>query len=170
MRKIRKIIDFTGDKIPVIYIRLYKDKIIYIGETADSRKGRPVREEPTWDIDKVILLKACKNKNRRMYWEAYLICKFKPVTMDAGRYKSYLLRRNNKKPSHELKQEIKTLKNQWTKNALDNLETMRSVNNKKRSLYWKHQAVYALEHMHDSMKMYKHFKEDDERQKRKDET
>tara|TARA_R100000687_G_C6408921_1_gene145478 strand:+ start:401 stop:910 length:510 start_codon:yes stop_codon:yes gene_type:complete len=165
MRKNRKIIELTGDKIPVIYIRFYKDKVIYIGETSDSRQGRPVREDHNWDIDKVIPLKACKNKDRRMYWEAYLICKFKPVAMNTGKYKLYLLKRNNKNPSHEFKQDLKKLKNQWTENARNNLERMRGVNNEKRSLYWKHQAVYALEHMHESMRMYKHFKEDGERQK-----
>ena len=164
MRKNRKVIELTGDKSPVIYIRFCKDELIYIGETSDSRKGRHLREDNTWKIDKVIPLKACKNKDRRMYWEAYLICKFKPVAMNTGKYKIYLLKRNNKKPSNELKQEVKKLKNQWTENALENLEKMRGINNKKRSLYWKHQAIYALEHMHESMKMYRHFKEDSERQ------
>ena len=98
MRKNRKVIELTGDKIPVIYIRFCKNELIYIGETSDSRKGRHIREDNTWEIDKVIPLKACKNKDRRMYWEAYLICKFKPVAMNTGKYKLYLLKRNNKKP------------------------------------------------------------------------
>jgi hypothetical protein len=32
-------------KEPAIYIRYNKEKILYIGETEDHRKGRPFREE-----------------------------------------------------------------------------------------------------------------------------
>ena len=61
-------------KEPVIYIRYYDKKILYIGETEDNRKGRPFRDEPKiGDWDYVKLLKASNNINRRKYWEAYLI-------------------------------------------------------------------------------------------------
>ena len=74
-------------KEPAIYIRYNKEKILYIGETEDYRKGRTFREEiRVGDWDKVRTVKASRVVKRRKYWEAYLICKLKPVNMDTTLY------------------------------------------------------------------------------------
>ena len=161
MRKNRKIIDIAGGDAPIIYIRCFKNQIIYIGETSNAKKGRPMREDTTWEVDKVIPLKACKNKQRRMYWEAYLICKLKPLAMKASKYKNYLLNRNGKKIDDKDKEEIKRFDNEWTQRAFENLEKITKRTNISGSLYWKRQTFYAMKHMDDSWKMWRHFEEDE---------
>jgi hypothetical protein len=81
-----KIIKNKG-KEPIIYIRYHGEKILYIGETEDKRKGRPFRDEfKIGDWDYVRLLKAPSDVKRRKYWEAYLICKLKPLNMNTYLY------------------------------------------------------------------------------------
>ena len=85
MSKLRQKI-FNKTQEPVIYLRYINGVVSYIGETEDWKKGRPFRDggsfdqkDNTGDYDKVRLLKANINSERRRYWEALLICKLKPI-------------------------------------------------------------------------------------------
>jgi hypothetical protein len=91
---------------PVIYLRYLNNEIMYIGESISHINGRPYRdglEENIGDYDKVILLKASKNKDRRRYWEAFLVCKLKPKKQRMLKYEGLLKntkQNKKKKPSN----------------------------------------------------------------------
>ena len=137
-------------KEPVIYIRYYDKKILYIGETEDNRKGRPLRDEPKiggWDY--VRLLKAPKNINRRKYWEAYLICKLKPANQNTISY-FRLIKKQNKNTNlveKELEKEI----------TPESLDKLRRKNNIERSMYWSKQIELAEQHKKEATIFFKHF-------------
>ena len=77
------IIDFSTLNRPFIYLRYFNNKLLYIGETSLGL-SRPTRENTGYEYrvgtwDKVILIRACHNPNRRRYWEAYMISKLAPL-------------------------------------------------------------------------------------------
>ena len=74
----KTIVQYDQEQYPVIYIRYFKDKIMYIGETKNKYGGRPFRFMDHSPVDKIRIIKASKNLERRQYWEAVLICKLKP--------------------------------------------------------------------------------------------
>ena len=144
-----KIIKNKG-KEPIIYIRYYEGKILYIGETDDQRKGRHFRDEPKiGDWDFVRPLKAPSDSKRRKYWEAYLICKLKPANQNTNNYFRIIKKQNNNTNlvEEELKKEI-------TPEFLDKL---RRKNNKERSLYWGRQIQLAEQHKKQAISFFKHF-------------
>jgi hypothetical protein len=101
MSKLRQKI-FNKTQEPVIYLRYINGVVSYIGETEDWKKGRPFRDggsfdqkDNTGDYDKVRLLKANINSERRRYWEAVLIIKYKPFNQQKVLKKYYTL--TNKK-------------------------------------------------------------------------
>ena len=144
-----KIIKNKG-KEPVIYIRYNEEKILYIGETDDQRRGRPFRDEPRiGDWEYVRQLKATSNSKRRKYWEAYLICKLKPINQKTNTY--YTLIKKQNKDTNLVEKELKT---KVTSETLDNL---RRKNNKERLGYWLDQYEYANMALKDSGKMAMHF-------------
>jgi hypothetical protein len=144
-----KIIKNKG-KEPVIYIRYSEEKILYIGETDDQRKGRPFRDEPRiGDWDYVRSLKAPSDSKRRKYWEAYLICKLKPANQKTNNYYTLIKKQNGDTNLVE-----KNLKTEVTPETLDKL---RKKNNKERLSYWLNQFEYATIAREDSRKMAMHF-------------
>ncbi len=75
MKIIKKIEDYA-----VIYLRYLNNQLLYIGESQSFIKSRHCREDNSiGDFDLIKILKAPKNVQRRRYWEAYLICKLKPI-------------------------------------------------------------------------------------------
>ena len=137
-------------KEPVIYIRYHEKKILYIGETEDRRKGRPLRDEPKiGDWDYVRLLKAPNNVNRRKYWEAYLICKLKPANQNTINYFK-LIKKYNKNTNLDKKE----LEKEITPESLDKL---RRKNNIERSIYWSKQIELAQKHKEQATIFFKHF-------------
>ena len=93
---INKIFDNTEE--PVIYIRYSNGVIMYIGETKNWKRGRPFRDGASFDekenageYDKVRLLKANFNPERRRYWEAVLVTKYKPYNQQKVLKKYYKL-------------------------------------------------------------------------------
>ena len=85
---------------PVIYLRYLKGRLIYIGESISFIKARHAREDTMkeWvgDFDVVKILKASKNKQRRKYWEAWLICKLSPINQKTELYKHLIERANGR--------------------------------------------------------------------------
>tara|TARA_R100001163_G_C4986302_1_gene140536 strand:- start:208 stop:702 length:495 start_codon:yes stop_codon:yes gene_type:complete len=138
-------------KEPVIYIRYHKEKVLYVGETDDYRKGRPFRDESKiGDWDQIKLLKSSSSANRRRYWEAYLICRLKPVNQDTTKYFALVKKQNE---STNLVVDLKQSK-EWNLERLDNL---RRKNNKERLSYWLGQAEMAKIHFKESTKCALHF-------------
>jgi len=97
MSKLRQKI-FNKTQEPVIYLRYINGVVSYIGETEDWKKGRPFRngasfdqKDNTGDYDEVRLLKANVNSERRRYWEAVLITKYKPFNQQKVLKKYYTL-------------------------------------------------------------------------------
>ena len=137
-------------KEPVIYIRYHEKKILYIGETEDKRKGRPFRDEPKiGDWDYVRLIRASSDVNRRKYWEAYLICKLKPVNQNTINY-FRLIKKKNKNTNlveKELEKEI----------TPESLDKLRRKNNIERSIYWSKQIELAEQHKKQATSFFKHF-------------
>ena len=82
----KTIIKYCQKEYPVIYLRYFKNELMYIGETKNSYTGRPFRLMDHSPVDKVRLLKCSKNLERRNYWEAVLICKLKPKKQDSELY------------------------------------------------------------------------------------
>jgi len=137
-------------KEPVIYIRYHEKKILYIGETEDRRKGRPLRDEPKiGDWDYVRLIRASSDVNRRKYWEAYLICKLKPANQNTINYFK-LIKKQNKNTNlveKELEKEI----------TPESLDKLRRKNNIERSMYWSKQIELAEQHKKEATSFFKHF-------------
>tara|TARA_R100001443_G_scaffold92195_1_gene98904 strand:+ start:434 stop:928 length:495 start_codon:yes stop_codon:yes gene_type:complete len=82
----KTIIKYDEEQYPVIYLRYFKDKLMYIGETKNKYTGRPFRLMDHSPVDKVRLLKTSKIHERRQYWEAVLICKLKPEKQNPNLY------------------------------------------------------------------------------------
>jgi len=85
---------------PVIYLRYLKGKLVYIGESSSFIRARHAREntpkEWVGDFDVVKILRAPKNKQRRKYWEAWLICKLNPMNQKPKLYKHLIERANGR--------------------------------------------------------------------------
>ena len=101
MKIIKKIEDYA-----VIYLRYLNNQLLYIGESQSFIKSRHCREDNSiGDFDLIKILKAPKNVQRRRYWEAYLICKLKPIKQRPELYR-YLVEKTNgrefKKTTHKL--------------------------------------------------------------------
>jgi hypothetical protein len=76
-------VDFSTLNRPFIYLRYSNNNLLYIGETS-AGLSRPTRENTGYESrvgpwDKVILIRASYNPDRRRYWEAYLISKLAPL-------------------------------------------------------------------------------------------
>ena len=118
-------------KEPAIYIRYNKEKILYIGETEDYRKGRPFREEiRVGDWDKVRLVKASRDVKRRKYWEAYLICKLKPLNMNTYLYFKLVKKQNQKTTLPENFTDSEELKKARAEVSIHMLNQLTRKNNK----------------------------------------
>ena len=144
-----KIIKNKG-KEPVIYIRYNEEKILYIGETDDQRRGRSFRNEPRiGDWDYVRQLKAPSDRKRRKYWEAYLICKLKPINQKTNTY--YTLIKKQNKDTNLVEKKLKT------KVTSEMLDELIKKNNKEKLGYWLDQYEYANMALKDSGKMAMHF-------------
>jgi hypothetical protein len=145
-------------KEPIIYIRYHGEKILYIGETEDKRKGRPFRDEPKiGDWDYVKLLKAPSNVKRRKYWEAYLICKLKPLNMDTYLYFKLVKKQNQKTTLPEDFTDPEELKKAREEISIHMLNQLRRKNNKERTLYWANQIKLAEFAKKQALGFFKHF-------------
>lgn len=94
----KKIINLYNE-CPIIYLRYYQDRLMYIGESQSLLSGRAWRQDDrAGKYDKILYIKASKEKLRRMYWEAYLICKLKPHTQmgHLNNYKTYMSKEKDK--------------------------------------------------------------------------
>ena len=145
-------------KEPVIYIRYHEEKILYIGETEDYRKGRPFREEiRVGDWDYVKLLKASSDVKRRKYWEAYLICKLKPVNMDTTLYFKLVKKKNEKTNLPDDFTDPKELERAREEISIHMLNKLRRKNNKERTVYWANQIELAEFAKKQALGFFKHF-------------
>tara|TARA_R100000353_G_C6491954_1_gene191953 strand:+ start:77 stop:535 length:459 start_codon:yes stop_codon:yes gene_type:complete len=130
---------FDKAEEPAIYIRYVNGVVAYIGETKDWKKGRPFRDgtsfdekEITGDYDQVRLLKASFKPERRRYWEAVLVTKYKPFNQQKVLKKYYTLTKKNMVEDKELSVHIN-----------DKIKTMRKNTNDKLRLAAK---MYLLKH------------------------
>ena len=130
---------FDKAEEPAIYIRYINGVVAYIGETKDWKKGRPFRDgtsfdekEITGDYDQVRLLKASFKPERRRYWEAVLVTKYKPFNQQKVLKKYYTLTKKNMVEDKELSVHIN-----------DKIKTMRKNTNDKLRLAAK---MYLLKH------------------------
>ena len=145
-------------KEPAIYIRYNKEKILYIGETEDYRKGRPFREEiRVGDWDKVRLVKASSDVKRRKYWEAYLICKLKPVNMDTTLYFKLVKKQNQNTNLPDNFTDPKELEKAREEISIEMLNKLRRRNNKERTVYWARQIELAEFAKKQALGFFKHF-------------
>jgi|1048.fasta_scaffold05012_7 hypothetical protein len=98
------IIQEKSKDFPVIYLRYLGKQLIYVGESSSFLKSRHLREDiQAGDFDTVKILKAPRNKDRRRYWEAWLVCKLKPIKQRQELYQ-YIVDRVNRR-------EVKKVKN-----------------------------------------------------------
>mgnify|MGYP003664997578 CR=1 FL=1 len=82
----KTIVNYCEKQYPVIYLRYFKNELMYVGETKNSYGGRPFRIMEHNPVDRIRLLKCSKNLERRHYWEAVLICKLKPKKQNSQLY------------------------------------------------------------------------------------
>jgi|TARA_Y100000114_G_scaffold70497_1_gene64469 hypothetical protein len=153
-----KIIENKG-KEPVIYIRYYKGNILYIGETSDLRMGRPFREKNKsyeniriGDWDKIRLLKASNDPNKRRWWEAWLICKLKPKNQKINLYKRIIDKENYVKECEENYMSEKSIEEKK-----EILKKLRRKNNKERTVYWADQVKMLESAKKEAIKCFHHF-------------
>ena len=135
-------------------------KCMYVGETENWRMGRPTRvDSDAGEFDEVVILKACKDKKRRMYWEAFLVCKLNPANQVKLRYDTFILNRNmeNKEPTPETIDNLKRSKFLIRERAKAELDSLRRRNNRERLVYWLDQVEQAKEHLKESIKVATHF-------------
>ena len=145
----KTIVQYDQEQYPVIYLRYFKDKIMYIGETKNKYGGRPFRFMDHSPVDKIRIIKASKNLERRQYWEAVLICKLKPANQNTTNYFK-LIKKQNKNTNlveEELKKEI----------TPESLDKLRRKNNIERSMYWSKQIELAEQHKKEAIIFFKHF-------------
>ena len=130
------------DKVeePAIYIRYMNGVIAYIGETKDWKKGRPFRDgssfdekEITGDYDKVRILKASFKPERRRYWEAVLVTRYKPYNQQKALKKYYSIAKKDMIKDKEL-----------SVNIANKAKAMRKNNNEKLKRAAK---IHLLKHM-----------------------
>ncbi len=130
------------DKVeePAIYIRYMNGVIAYIGETKDWKKGRPFRDgssfdekEITGDYDKVRILKASFKPERRRYWEAVLVTRYKPYNQQKVLKKYYSIAKKDMIKDKEL-----------SVNIANKAKAMRKNNNEKLKRAAK---IHLLKHM-----------------------
>jgi hypothetical protein len=107
MKKIIKNFLKNFKQKPVIYIRFKNNKITYIGETHDIFGLRAFRFKNVGDMplikddfDEIRILYSSKNYERRLYWEAVLILKYKPIYQTnikiyEGRIRNFINKKNN---------------------------------------------------------------------------
>ena len=119
---------FDKAEEPAIYIRYINGVVAYIGETKDWKKGRPFRDgtsfdekEITGDYDQVRLLKASFKPERRRYWEAVLVTKYKPFNQQKVLKKYYTLTKKNMVEDKELSVHINNKIKTMRKNTNDKL-------------------------------------------------
>lgn len=111
------IINKTKD-FATIYLRYLNNSLIYIGESSSFIKARHARDDiNAGDFDKIRVLKAPTEQKRRKYWEAYLICKLKPIKQRAELYK-YLVERGNGREFKKSKYKLILLEDKMTKKQL----------------------------------------------------
>jgi hypothetical protein len=92
------IIQEKSKDFPVIYLRYLNKRLIYVGESSSFLKSRHIREDiQAGDFDVVKILKAPKNRDRRRYWEAWLVCKLKPIKQRQELYKYLVDKRNGRR-------------------------------------------------------------------------
>ena len=119
------------DKVeePAIYVRYMNGVVVYIGETKNWKKGRPFRDgssfdekEITGDYDKVRILKASFKPERRRYWEAVLITKYKPYNQQKVLKKYYALTKKDMIKDKELYVDVANKTKVMRKNTNDKLK------------------------------------------------
>jgi len=145
---------FNNREEPVIYIRYVNGVVMYIGETKNWKGGRPFRDGASYDekenageYDRVRLLKASINPDRRRYWEAVLITKYKPYNQQKNLKKYYKLIKKNIEEDSELLTHIK-----------DKIKSMRKNNNNELRRVAK---VHLLKHYEIMVQLKKMEKEND---------
>tara|TARA_Y100000114_G_scaffold111074_1_gene104829 strand:+ start:389 stop:940 length:552 start_codon:yes stop_codon:yes gene_type:complete len=145
-------------KEPMIYIRYNKGKIIYIGETGDCKNGRPFRDEfKLGDWDFVRLIRAPSDVKRRRYWEAYIICKLKPLNQNIASYYTLVKKTNNNTNLLCEFTDPKELKKAQEEISIDMLNKLRRKNNMERTLYWGKQIKLAEQAKEQAISFFKHF-------------
>ena len=149
---INKIFDNTEE--PVIYIRYVNGVVMYIGETKNWKGGRPFRDGASFDekenageYDKVRLLKANFNPERRRYWEAVLVTKYKPYNQQKVLKKYYKLAKKEIIKDSEILAHIK-----------DKMKTMRENTNDRLK---KAAKIYLIKHYEIMIHLKKMEKEND---------
>tara|TARA_R100001015_G_C4594046_1_gene149351 strand:+ start:494 stop:1051 length:558 start_codon:yes stop_codon:yes gene_type:complete len=145
-------------KQPMIYVRLNRGKILYIGETSNVMNGRPFRDEPKLgDWDFVRLIHASSDVKRRRYWEAYLICKLKPLNQNTASYYTLVKKTNNNTNILCDFTDPDELKKAQEEISIDMLNKLRRKNNRERTIYWGRQIELAEQHKKQAMSFFKHF-------------
>jgi hypothetical protein len=116
---------------PVIYLRYLNNKLVYIGESSSFIRARHAREESlkeaVGDFDVVKILKAPKNKKRRKYWEAWLICKLKPTNQRSELYRHLIEKGNGREWKRSIKKIIYKNDIDIRKNTLSRLLKLKKL-------------------------------------------
>jgi hypothetical protein len=103
---LKTIINYNVKEYPVIYLRYFENKLMYIGETKNKYGGRAFRFMDHSPVDTVRIIKASKNLERRQYWEIVLICKLKPEKQNLS---LYLNRLDSSHPERTKQKRIKRI-------------------------------------------------------------
>tara|TARA_R100000687_G_scaffold20835_1_gene17516 strand:- start:200 stop:682 length:483 start_codon:yes stop_codon:yes gene_type:complete len=128
----RKIFDKVEE--PAIYIRYMNGVVAYIGETGNWKKGRPFRDgtsfdekEITGDYDKVRMLKASFKPERRRYWEAVLVTRYKPYNQQNALKKYYTIAKKDMIKDKELSVNIANKAKAMRKNTNEKLRKLAKI-------------------------------------------
>ena len=106
---------------PGIYIHYYEGKVQYVGETVNVWDGRPFRASHNKPVDKIRWLRAPHDSSLRKKWEAYLVCKLKPVRQNVRQYEGIAERAGYVISQKEMKKRFREEQRKFTKKIIKNL-------------------------------------------------
>ena len=106
---------------PGIYIHYLEGRVQYVGETVNVFDGRPFRASRNEPVDKIRWLRASQDNWVRKKWEAYLVCKLKPVRQNVRQYEGTAKRAGYFLSQKELRKRYREDKINFTRRVINKL-------------------------------------------------
>ena len=114
----------SNHRQPGIYIHYYEGQVQYVGETVNVWDGRPFRASHNKPVDKIRWLRASQSDGLRKKWEAYLVCKLKPVRQNVRQYEGAARKAGYVISKKEMKKRFREEQMKFTKKMIKNLRNI----------------------------------------------
>ena len=114
----------SNHRQPGIYIHYYEGQVQYVCETVNVWDGRPFRASHNKPVDKIRWLRASQSDALRKKWEAYLVCKLKPVRQNVRQYEGAARKAGYVISKKEMKKRFREEQMKFTKKMIKNLRNI----------------------------------------------